>query len=337
MKYYLIQEIYNAKGKMLGEPVRITGDSIDKKWIKQQMDVAFNRMLIEYRHQIKPGSIRISETECSLELPNAKYVYKIAEIKPRVYNNEDALIGLVVKYKGDWNKIVKAVKDREALDMDEYDRLLWGYSAAERSNILTLLNDKYPSCLRNIYKPPFVLFYKGDINLLSDRYVRVTVLTDNNAPAELLAKAVKDITDLPGRVVVVTNDFVLIHRIKTVQPNRRVILVKDCGLDRDTRNLFLLDNDDLIVTEVPYGISPKKNSAALAARIYAGLSSHILVVSCNKKETSFTTVLLGLEFDKEIMAYPTFPEWKNLQNNNLIAQGAELVENAKDIIELMAL
>lgn len=337
MKYYLIQEIYDTKGKKLSEPVRITGDSIDKQWIKQQMDAAFSRMLIDYRNQIKPGSIRISETECSLELPIAKYVYKIAEVKPRVYSSEDMLVGLVVKYKGDWDKIVKAVKNRESLQMDEYDRLLWGYNAAERSNILTLLNEKYPIYLRNIYKPPFALFYKGDINLLSDRYVRVTVVTDNILPTDLLTKAVKDITDLPGRVVVVTNDFALIHRIKTIQPNRRVILVKDCGLDRDNCNLLPLDNDDLIISEVPYGISPKKNSAAQAARIFAGLASHILVVSCNEKGTALTTVLLGLEFDREIMVYPTFPEWKNLQNNNLIAQGAELVENAKDIVELMAL
>jgi len=35
-----------------------------------------------------------------------------------------------------------------------------------KNKYITILDKKYPSKLKAINKPPFVLFYKGDINLL---------------------------------------------------------------------------------------------------------------------------------------------------------------------------
>lgn len=330
MKYYLIQENYNTNGKLVGGPIRITGDSIDKQWIKQRMDAAFNRMLLDCRNQIKPGSIRIADMECSLELPGGKYVLKIVEAKP-AYSSEDVLMGLVVKYKGEWSQIFSAINKREPI-LDELDSLLWGVHG-----YITLINEKYPLSLKSVPQPPFALFYKNNIDLLSDRYVHLAVLADDNTPACLLKKTAEDVTNLPGRVAIVTNDLALIKKIKSIQPNRKIIMVKDCGLDCNTEDHRLLNENDLIITEVPHGNKTTKDRQKRASRIIAGIASHLLIANFQEKSTICLAVTFGLYCGREILVYPTLPEWRNLQNNKLISEGAELVENANDITALMAL
>ena len=74
----------------------------------------------------------------------------------------DIIIFLAIKYEGDWNRIYQAIKEKEHVQEEEVHHAL----ARVRSHVLTIIDDDYPESLKKIYKPPFVLFYYGNVQLL---------------------------------------------------------------------------------------------------------------------------------------------------------------------------
>ena len=64
---------------------------------------------------------------------------------------------LALKYDGDWDKISQAVNNKERPDDELYKKL----ASACHSKFVTLIDPEYPQALRQIYKPPLVLFYHG--------------------------------------------------------------------------------------------------------------------------------------------------------------------------------
>jgi len=65
------------------------------------------------------------------------------------------LIYFSIKYKGDWDKIYKALEDKEKVSLSEIQELeneLKNY----KWKIGTILDQDYPKRLKEAYKPPFV-------------------------------------------------------------------------------------------------------------------------------------------------------------------------------------
>jgi DNA processing protein len=73
----------------------------------------------------------------------------------------DIIIFLAVKYKGDWNAIYQAIKQKELVDEPDVQQALQSI----KCHVVTIIDDDYPEALKKIYKPPFVLFYYGDLGL----------------------------------------------------------------------------------------------------------------------------------------------------------------------------
>ena len=65
---------------------------------------------------------------------------------------------LAVKHRGDWDMILKNITA-----LTEEDLMCAEYPIELPCNVLTILDKRYPNPLRNITKPPFVLFYYGKL------------------------------------------------------------------------------------------------------------------------------------------------------------------------------
>ena len=74
----------------------------------------------------------------------------------------DILIYLAMKYKGNWDDIYGAIKRKEPIDDMAFTDLL----ATLKANTITIIDKNYPDHLKQAHKPPFVLFYYGDLSLL---------------------------------------------------------------------------------------------------------------------------------------------------------------------------
>ena len=71
------------------------------------------------------------------------------------------------KYKGDWEKIYDALKRKEKIAINDL-REIENY---EKYNYCSIIDDNYPFKLKEIYKPPFSLFYNGKLDLCNKEVI----------------------------------------------------------------------------------------------------------------------------------------------------------------------
>ncbi|MFM5908468.1 MAG: DNA-processing protein DprA [Novosphingobium sp.] len=94
--------------------------------------------------------------------------------------------------------------------------------------------------------------------------------------------------------------------------------------------------DGLLVAEQPCGTEPLARHFPARNRIIAGLAAGTLVVEAAPKSGSLITARLAGEFGREVMAVPGSPlDSRSHGCNQLIRDGAVLVQRPEDVIELL--
>lgn len=93
----------------------------------------------------------------------------------------------------------------------------------------------------------------------------------------------------------------------------------------------------LLLAEHPPGVQPLARHFPQRNRIVAGLSEGVVVVEAALKSGSLITARLALEMGRDVMAVPGSPLDPRCRGaNDLIRQGATLVEGADDVIAALA-
>lgn len=246
------------------------------------------------------------------------------------------LVYFAIKYEGDWELIYSAINRKEKVDAEEVEKLV----SKCNSSYITLLDEKYPERLKSIYKPPFVLFYKGNINLLSKEYKSVGVV-GSRAYSGYGKKVTKSIVkDLVKENIVIVSG--LAKGIDTIshetclenQGNTIAVLGNGIEVFYPNDNKLLQEEisvKGLLISEYPCWKGSQKENFPKRNRIIAGLSDAILVTEAKKKSGSMITVSRALEMGKDIFCVPCSIEC-NSGCNSLIKEGAKLVESAQDIL-----
>jgi len=92
--------------------------------------------------------------------------------------------------------------------------------------------------------------------------------------------------------------------------------------------------DGLLIAEMPPGTEPRARHFPYRNRIIAGLATGTVVVEAAPRSGSLITARLAAEAGREVMAIPGSPLDPRAQGcNQLIRDGATLVQNAADVIE----
>ncbi len=96
-------------------------------------------------------------------------------------------------------------------------------------------------------------------------------------------------------------------------------------------------SEGLLIAEQPPGTQPRGSHFPSRNRIIAGLAAGTLVVEAAPKSGSLITARLAGEAGREVMAIPGSPlEPRSHGCNQLIRDGAVLVQSPEDVIELLA-
>jgi DNA processing protein len=89
-----------------------------------------------------------------------------------------------------------------------------------------------------------------------------------------------------------------------------------------------------VVSEAPLGTQPQARHFPRRNRIIAGLAQGVVVIEAALRSGSLITARIALEADREVMAVPGSPlDPRSRGSNDLLRQGARLVETAADILE----
>ncbi|MCD7893068.1 MAG: hypothetical protein LUG60_05125 [Erysipelotrichaceae bacterium] len=75
----------------------------------------------------------------------------------------DTLMCLAMKYNGNFDDILDAVKSHEDIDYDA----MASYKKELRYKYTTMIKNDYPEFLKDTDGPPIVLFYEGDATLMN--------------------------------------------------------------------------------------------------------------------------------------------------------------------------
>ena len=230
-------------------------------------------------------------------------------------NKKEKLISIALKYGGDYNKI------KEAILKDEV-------ATYQYVNSITIFDDDYPKSLLELKDPPFVLFYKGNKDLLKEEMIGVV---GSRYPCVYAKEATK-------RLVLNNKDKVIVSGLAkgidgiAHEYAYRTIGILGCGIDyiypKVNYDLYKkIEKEGLLLSEYPFDVKPIANHFPFRNRIIAALSKEIYVLEVHLKSGTITTVNEALELGKDVKVLPfDIFNSRDVYNNHLIKEGALIIE-----------
>ncbi|MEA3463720.1 MAG: DNA-processing protein DprA [Patescibacteria group bacterium] len=218
----------------------------------------------------------------------------------------------------------------------------------ENVNVITIENKDYPKLLSEIYDPPQLLYYKGQLET-QDEFALAVVGSRKytNYGKQVAEQIVKDLAR--GNLTIVSGLALGIDSIShqaALEVNGRTVAVLGSGLDRQniypSANRYLADkiiaNNGAVISEFPLGTPPLKHHFPQRNRIISGLSLGALVIEAGEKSGALITTSHALEQNREVFAIPgSVYSAASAGPNKLIKLGAKAITQAQDIIEALDL
>ena len=237
----------------------------------------------------------------------------------------------------------------EYIDRDEKSRLMQQVLAEiERVNqtpdccLVTIVDQQYPTLLKEISGCPPFLYVKGDPVCLG--LPQIAIVGSRNTSNSGRQTAHTFAKELGASGFVVTSGLAMGVDTEAhsgaLAGNGKTIGVIGTGIDQvyPKRNIRLAEEivatGGAIVSEFPIGTSPVAQNFPKRNRTISGLSCGTLVVEAALRSGSLITARYAMEQNRELFAIPG-----SIHNplargcHSLIKQGAKLVETAQDIVD----
>jgi DNA processing protein len=249
---------------------------------------------------------------------------------------------------GDAQRAVEALPDLAARGGRAYrpapvQRIEDEVAEVRRTGARYLFHDSpdYPALLREFEGAPPILMARGDAALAGKPCVAIVGARNASAAAVKLARDFAAGLAEAGFVVVSG----LARGIDGAAHRGALpatIGVIASGIDiayppehRELQEQVALQG--LLLAEQPPGTEPRGSHFPSRNRIIAGLAAGTLVVEAAPKSGSLITARLAAEAGREVMAIPGSPLEARAQGcNQLIREGAVLVQAPEDVIELLS-
>ncbi len=204
----------------------------------------------------------------------------------------------------------------------------------------------YPRLLAALETPPPVLTWRGDLALLGQGAVALVGARNASAGACRLAREYGAALAARGYAVVsglARGIDAAAHRgaLAAMERGGGTIGVIASGIDvtyppEHAELQETIAQRGLLLAEMPPGTEPLARHFPFRNRIIAGLASGTVVVEAAPRSGSLITARLAAEAGREVMAVPGSPlDSRSRGCNELIRDGAVLVQSADDISELL--
>lgn len=208
--------------------------------------------------------------------------------------------------------------------------------------IVTLLDDDYPSFLRQMYDPPAVLYARGEWRE-SDGERSVAIIGSRQTTAYGMTTARRFGRELASHGCTIVSG--LARGIDTaghwgaLDAGGRTLAVLGSGLNR----LFPEENRELadriasgsgaVVSEFPLNFRPSKTSFPRRNRIVAGWSHAAIVVEAPARSGALHTAHLTLDMNRTVFAVPGRADSLHSRGcHDLIREGAILASCPADVL-----
>ncbi len=250
----------------------------------------------------------------------------------------ELLLYLSYKYDGDWHKLYQAIRVRESV----IPQLVEDFAKNFTTQYVTIVDEDYPSILKECHQPPFVLFYRGNIKLIKEWRNCITIVGSRDAKPYGVDKC----REISGGIA--KEGYTIVSglargidtaAIRGALPFGKAVGVLGTGLDtaypNENRELQeLVAQKGLIITEFPNGVGVRKENFPCRNRILASLSCLTLLGGSAKHSGTLITAGIAVDMGREVACLPYRAD-EGSSNNLLIQTGAALVQNAEDVLNLI--
>ncbi|MEM8770715.1 MAG: DNA-processing protein DprA [Pseudomonadota bacterium] len=208
--------------------------------------------------------------------------------------------------------------------------------------VIAFCENDYPAPLRAIADPPPLIFLNGQASLFERPAIAIVGARNASGVGRKMARTLA--TDLGAQGVVVVSGLArgLDGAAHEAALAAGTIAVVAGGVDviyppeheELTRRIA---NEGAVVSECPIGMRPTARDFPKRNRLISGLSRGVVVVEAAARSGTLITARFALEQGREVFAVPGSPLDPRCQGaNRLIRDGATLIENAEDILTVLA-
>lgn len=237
--------------------------------------------------------------------------------------NRNSILAYAMRYQGNWSKIAQAITNQESYN-----------SISSVDSYITILDDDYPDCLKELRFPPWILFYEGDIHLLEDEKVSIVGSRDCSSYGMKCTKEV--VSHLSRKQTIVSGlakgiDACAHHY--AISYRHHTIGVIGCGLNivypKQNQDLYQeLSKNHLIISEYPRNTLPRKEHFPWRNRIIAALGKALIVTEAKRHSGTLLTVNEAITLNRDIYCIPyPYDDLKGEGCNLLISQGAIILND----------
>jgi DNA processing protein len=227
---------------------------------------------------------------------------------------------------------------------------LFGRDAAEReiatvdrlgAKYLALGQGLYPRLLAELEDAPPLLIAKGNLNLLDRQAVAMVGARNASAAACRFARGLAHDVGSEGLVVVSGLARGIDAAAHDGSMETGTIGCAAGGIDifyppENEERQKRMGEVGLVLAEMPPGTEPRARHFPYRNRIIAGIAGGTVVIEAAPRSGSLITARLAAEAGREVMAVPGSPLDPRAQGcNQLIRDGATLVQTAADVIEAL--
>ena len=238
-------------------------------------------------------------------------------------------------------KLIKIIKQPGKF---EYAHRIFEESKKQNIKMISCNSSEYPKRLLNTCDYPIIIYTKGEDKLLNSKNtISIVGARKCSNYGKYVTQRISYLLSQKGYTVIsgLAKGIDSYAHQGTVLSTGNTIAVLGCGVNYiyplENKELYndILKKGGTILSEYPLAQMPCPTYFPMRNRIIAGLSDKVLVTEATKKSGSIITANIALEQGKNIYAIPGNITSENSEGtNNLIKDGAILVNSLEDIIEI---
>lgn len=246
----------------------------------------------------------------------------------------EKLIALSMVKKGDWNEIYHFLqRDRQldSIDKEAAHRLVKELTC----EAITLVDDDYPEAWRDMSKPPFVVYFRGDKALLSKKLVAVV---GGKKPSVYTQRALGRLfSQLPDNIGVAGGLEIGVESHIIGKVNHQVTFFA-AGIDEGDYYLATpphsaFKSNDLVLSELPPGKTLDLSAYYRIYHLMCELSAVVCVFEMPTSDIRLKYLMYLLDLGKPIFVLPDRDKASSRGGLKLMRKGAKPLLGRSDILE----
>ncbi len=220
----------------------------------------------------------------------------------------------------------------------------WALIEKENIRVLTIDDEYYPKLLKEISRPPHILYMRGNLNF--NHYPSISIVGSRKFTPYGEQVAAQLANDLARAGFIIISGLAIgidaiAHR-STLDCKGKTVAV--LGSSPDNENIFpranfrlsqeIIASGGAILSEYPPKTPATQMTFPARNRIIAGMSLGTIVIEASEKSGALITANYALESNRQVFSVPgSIFSPASEGTNNLIKKGAKLVSSVGDILE----